>query len=326
MDCWESTPRLGFLSPEAASGKTRALELTELMVPNPLAAVNVTPAYLFRKVGGEPLPTVLYDEIDTVFGPRVKKDNEEIRALLNAGHRRGSVSGRCTVKNKKIVLEELPAYCAVALAGLGYLPETIMTRTVVINMRRRANGDAIDPYRRRFHSPLGEALRQRLEKWADSVRVEIEGYIPAMPAGVADRDADVWEPLLTIADHAGKTWKNKAHAAAGSAVAASRKTVGSLGVQILTDIRAIFDGVENSPTKATAISSRRLVERLCDDFPESPWSDLRGRPLNQNKLANFLKPYGVTSVNIKDEGSVLKGYRKQDFIDAWKRYLSSTIP
>lgn len=51
MDKWDSTPRLAFLSPEPASGKTRALEVTELLVRSPVQAVNVSPAYLFRKVG-----------------------------------------------------------------------------------------------------------------------------------------------------------------------------------------------------------------------------------------------------------------------------------
>jgi hypothetical protein len=51
MDAWESTPRLALLSPEPASGKTRALEVSELLVPNPVEAINVSPAYLFRKVG-----------------------------------------------------------------------------------------------------------------------------------------------------------------------------------------------------------------------------------------------------------------------------------
>ena len=89
MDAWESTPRIAFLSPEPASGKTRALEVSVLLVPRPVEAINVTPAYLFRKVGSDAgPPTILYDEIDTVFGPKAK-DNEEIRALLNAGHRRG---------------------------------------------------------------------------------------------------------------------------------------------------------------------------------------------------------------------------------------------
>src|SRR3954471_7829368 len=78
MQCWESTPRLFFCSPEPGSGKTRALEATEPLVPAPVEAVNVTPAYLFRKVGSEEGVTILFDEIDTVFGPKAK-DNEEIR-------------------------------------------------------------------------------------------------------------------------------------------------------------------------------------------------------------------------------------------------------
>jgi hypothetical protein len=51
MEAWEPTSRIAFLSPEPGSGKTRALEVSELLVPNPVEAVNVTPAYLFRKVG-----------------------------------------------------------------------------------------------------------------------------------------------------------------------------------------------------------------------------------------------------------------------------------
>ena len=73
MDRWESTPRIAFLSPEPGSGKSRCLEVTEPLVPRPVHAVNTTPAYLFRKVSDEAgLPTILYDEIDTVFGPKAK--------------------------------------------------------------------------------------------------------------------------------------------------------------------------------------------------------------------------------------------------------------
>ena len=139
MDRWDSTPRLAFLSPEPASGKSRALEVTELLVPNPVSAVNVSPAYLFRKVGCEEGVTILFDEIDTVFGPKAK-ENEEIRGLLNAGHRRGAVAGRCVVHGKTVMTEEIPAYAPVALAGLGWLPDTIMSRSVIIRMRRRHQG------------------------------------------------------------------------------------------------------------------------------------------------------------------------------------------
>jgi hypothetical protein len=144
MDAWESTPRLAFLSPEPASGKTRALEITELLVPNPVEAVSVSAAYLFRKVGDEgERPTILYDEIDTVFGPKAK-ENEEIRGLLNAGHRKGAIAGRCVVRGKEVVTVDYPAYCAVALAGLGDLPDTILSRSVIVRMRRRAPGERVE--------------------------------------------------------------------------------------------------------------------------------------------------------------------------------------
>jgi hypothetical protein len=83
MDLWESTPRLAFLSPEPGSGKSRALEVTEPLVPMPVHAVNTTPAYLFRKVAApEGLPTLLYDEIDTVFGPKAKDNEDGLRGFL----------------------------------------------------------------------------------------------------------------------------------------------------------------------------------------------------------------------------------------------------
>lgn len=76
MDSWESTPRIAFLSPEPASGKSRALEVTEPVVPRAVHAVNASPAYLFRKVSDpDGAPTILFDEIDTIFGPKAK-DNE----------------------------------------------------------------------------------------------------------------------------------------------------------------------------------------------------------------------------------------------------------
>ena len=146
MDAWESTPRLAFLSPEPGSGKTRALEVTEPLVPRPVEAVNVSPAYLFRKVGSEDgRPTILFDEIDTVFGPKAK-DNEEIReASSTLDTARRVPAGRCVVVGKQVKTEEIPAYCAVALAGLGNLPDTILTRSVVLRMRRRAPDEKVEP-------------------------------------------------------------------------------------------------------------------------------------------------------------------------------------
>jgi len=313
MDAWESTPRIAFVSPEPGSGKTRALEATELLVPRPIEAVNVTPSYLFRKVADEAgRPTILFDEIDTIFGPRAK-DNEEIRGLLNAGHRQGAVAGRCVVKGKIVTTEEIPAYCAVALAGLGDLPDTIFTRSVITRMRKRAPDEHIEPFRRRDVAPEGHALRDRLASWLGGIEAELAKARPEMPDGIRDRDADVWEPLLAIAEAACGDWPERARKAATAIVTASKETSPSLGVRLLSDIRDAFGAVDAMPTK-------RLLEEL-NGMEEAPWGDLRGKPLNERGLAGRLRKYGVKSRNIRIGESTPKGYRKEDFYDAWKRYL-----
>jgi len=217
LDEFETTPRLAFLSPEPGSGKTRAMEILELLVLRPLLTVNVTPAYLFRKVADEATrPTILYDEIDTVFGPKAK-DNEDIRGMLNSGYRAGAVAGRCVIRGKSVFTEELPSYAAVALAGLDDLPDTIMTRSIVIRMRRRAPHERIESYRRRVHQKAGHALRDDLAAWVSVIQAGLADVWPDLPAGIEDRNADIWEPLLAIADAAGGHWPERARCSACSA-------------------------------------------------------------------------------------------------------------
>src|SRR5215469_10752349 len=273
MDRWESTPRLAFLSPEKESGKTRCLEITELMVPRPMMAVNMSPSALFRSVGNEDgLPTILFDEIDTVFGPKAK-ENEEIRGLLNAGHRRGAVAGRCVVHGKKVETEEISAFCAVALAGLGWLPDTILSRSVIIRMRRRGPGEKVMAYRRRVHAPFGQTLRECLAAWAaDEVETMAEAR-PEMPSGIEDRHADVWEPLLAIADAVGGDWPVRARGAALALVGAARDAEPSLGIKLLADLKTLFDA-----STLDAMPTATILSRLVD-LPESPWGDLKGRQI-----------------------------------------------
>ena len=311
MHRWESTPRLAFLSPEPASGKTRALEVTELMVPNPVCAVNVSPAYLFRKVGSEDGVTILFDEIDTVFGPKAK-ENEEIRGLLNAGHRRGAVAGRCVVHGKTVVTEEIPAYSAVALAGLGWLPDTILSRSIIIRMRRRHAGEQVEPFRRRIHATDGDRIRAMIETWSQGISSVT--IWPDLPQEIQDRDADVWEALISVADAVGGEWPKRARAAAVALVAAGQERDPSLGVRLLSDLRMVFGDDTMMPTK---VILRKLAE-----IEEAPWGDIKGKPLDERGIARRLKEYGIRSKNLKlDAGAVAKGYTRADLFDAWARYL-----
>ena len=312
MDEWDSTPRILFCSAEPGSGKSRVLEVTESLVPRPLSSVNATSAYLFRKVSDEDgLPTILYDEIDTIFGPKAK-DNEEVRGFLNAGHRRGACAGRCVVSGSTVKTEELPAYCAVAMFGLaGKVPDTILTRSIIVHMRRRGPNEHIEPYRMRIHSVEGHPLRDRLATWAADFRLD-DNY-PEMPPGVEDRAADVWEPLLVIADAAGGHWKSRSRAAAIALVAIASETAESFGVRLLEDLHIVFKGESELQTKT-------IIEHLCE-LEEAPWGDLYGQHITPRGLAKILKPYGIKSKNISIGTARPKGYSAADIKDSWERYL-----
>jgi hypothetical protein len=317
MDAWDSTPRLAFLSPEPGSGKTRALEITELLVPNAVEAVNVTPAYLFRKVGDDKAkPTILFDEIDTIFGPRAK-DNEEIRGLLNAGHRQGAMAGRCVVKGKVVTTEEIPAYCAVALAGIGDLPDTVLTRSITVKMRRRAPTEYIEPYRRRIHAPEGEKLRVELARWTSAHESRLSEAWPEMPSGIVDREADVWEPLLAVADAAGEEWPELARFAARALVTEARESPASMGIRLLSDLFEIFNGHE-------VMSTDDLLKAL-HGVEESPWDDLYGKPLNPRGLSQRLRKYEVSSKTVRLPVGTAKGYARADLWDVWQRYTPELI-
>ena len=304
----KSTPRLAFLSPEPGSGKSRALEVTALLVPNPVTAINVSPAYLFRKVGSDEGVTILYDEIDTVFGPKAR-DNEEVRALLNAGHRRGAVAGRCVVRGNIIETEEIPAYCAVALAGLGWLPDTIISRSVVIRMRRRHDGERVEPFRPRIHTSEGDRVRDSIASWARLVTVEW----PDLPTEIQDRDADVWEPLIAIADAIGGKWPARARVAAVALVLDSREGETSLGVRLLADLRTIFENEKE-------LTSKTILDRLMA-LPEAPWGDVRGKPLDERGLAKRLRAYEVKPKVLRTDVGTLRGYCRADIEDQWRRYV-----
>ncbi|MER6733606.1 DUF3631 domain-containing protein [Streptomyces puniciscabiei] len=321
LDCFESTPRLAFLSPEPGSGKSRALEIVETLVPNPMAAVDASAAALFRAVSGVDgkRPTILFDEIDTIFGPKAG-ENEQLRGFINAGHRRNRPMFRCVGDGANQTVQAFHSYTAVAVAGLGSLPDTIRDRSVNIRMRRRARNEKIEPYRTRIHEKEGFALRDRLATWAEQVTERVMGAWPEMPDDITDRPADVWEPLLAVADAAGGDWPDRAREACVALVTASKANdKGSLGVRLLTDLRDhVMVGIDRLPTVA-------ILDRL-NAMDDAPWADLGGRPLDSRRLSKMLAEYmtadvePITSRNIKTAGSVLKGYYAADLSDAWARY------
>src|SRR5205823_998737 len=79
---------LAVTSPEKRSGKSRLFEVLEILVANPWKVITPTEAVIFRKIDKD-RPTLLLDETDAIFGKRNGENYEGLRALLNAGNRRG---------------------------------------------------------------------------------------------------------------------------------------------------------------------------------------------------------------------------------------------
>ncbi|WNM29529.1 DUF3631 domain-containing protein [Streptomyces sp. Li-HN-5-11] len=322
IDAFDGTARLAFLSPEPGSGKSRALEIVETLTPRAATTVNASANALFRLVeadGGT--PTLLFDEIDTVFGPKAG-GNEEVRGFLNSGYRRGAKSLRCVGDGSNQSTEWFSSFCAVAMAGLGSLPDTILTRSVIIRMRKKAPNEKAEPYRRRVHEKQGHALRDRLADWAATVRDEVAQAWPEMPDGVSDRPADVWEPLLAVADAAGGHWPERARTACVELIkAAQQGDEASLGVRLLTDLRdKVFCGADRMPTAA--------ILEVLHGLDDAPWADLNddGKPLTARGLSKVLSQYvrpdntPIRPRGIRVGSGTPKGYYADDLADAWARY------
>ncbi len=319
LDCFDTTPRLALLSPEPGSGKTRVLEVVEQLVPNPKQVFNVTSTVLFRSMvlvddrGDTLRPTVLLDECDTIWGSRKADDNQDLRGFVNAGYRRGAMVERGAIRGKEVIIESFPAFAAIALAGLDDLPDTVMSRSVVIRMRRRAPHEVVQPYRLRLVKAEAMVLADRCKRWTQTVTDELASFVDDLPDGITDRAADVWEPLILVGDAAGPRWSERVRSASLALSGQSRAIAESLGIRLLADLRAVFAGRPH-------VSTSDLLDAL-NVLDESPWGDLRGKPLDARGLSRRLSRYGVKPRTVRIGDTVAKGYAAEDLHDPWTRYL-----
>ncbi|MFF5485275.1 DUF3631 domain-containing protein [Streptomyces virginiae] len=318
---WQHAPRLAVVGPLKRCGKSRLLEVLHESVHEPLITVSASAAAIFRSIDGSNPPTLMVDEVDTIFGSaKVAEKNEEMRGLLNAGHMRNRPTLRVSGPNHDV--QKFSTFAMAALAGIGDLPDTIMDRSVVIRMRRRADSEKVTPWRYGRDDLTVKALRERLAAWLASVRDEAIALEPKLP--VDDRAADTWEPLISVADLAGGRWPMIARTAckAMTDYESGRDQDGGLKIRILTDIRKAFASLGNPPALRTA----DLLNFLNED-PEAPWAEISSGGLTPLKLRALLTDYGISSGNRRfPGGNQAKGFTLAQFTDAWSRYCPPERP
>ena len=87
---------------------------------------------------------------------------------------------------------------------------------------------------------------------------------PALTRELGDRAADVWEPLIAIADLAGGDWPTRARHVATALSGRVSVDDNTLSIRLLHDVRQVF-------TDET-IGSAELVQRLVD-LEDRPWAE-----------------------------------------------------
>ena len=286
IEAFDTTPRLAVLSPEKGSGKTRVLEVIEPMLPSADLLITPSSSVLFRMIdAAEGRYCVLLDECDAYLGARKLSDEQEqVRAIVNSGYRRGASVARNEVSGKDWKPRRFAVFAPVALAGIGDLPDTILDRSVVVAMKRRRPQDRVSPWRERMKEGL-RPLQDQLAEWGEAhinEAVALDSDPHFLPDGIEDRTADVWGPLIITAAVASARWHQRLVDASTELIASTQTRSASLGVRLLSDIHVVFNN--------------RNVEALLKalhDLEDAPWGDLRGEPIQSRFLSRKLGDYDV---------------------------------
>jgi len=312
-DVADISPLLIINAPEKACAKTLLQTLLGRMAYRPLPAANASLSALFRAVESWK-PTLLIDEADTFF-----RDNQELHGLVNAGYKRGGSVLRSEATASSYEPRMFSVYCAKSIAGIAlekHLPDSTMSRGIVLNLRRKLPHETVQRMRQ---APEGtfERVAAKLARFADDHARQVRLARPLLPDELSDRAQDNWEPLLAIAECAGPVWLQRATSAALKLSKVAEQSV-STGNQLLSDIYDVFNGRQGAK-----ISTVELIEALIAD-DENSWATYNhGKPLSPRQLAKQLAVYGIQSKTVRlGEKRTPKGYDRLQFEDAFARYLT----
>lgn len=196
LDAFGISPRLAITSPRPQCGKTTLLDLAYHLVTRPLLMANISAAAVFRTVE-RACPVLLADEADTWL-----HGNDELRGILNSGHRRGGSVIR--VVGEDLEPRQFSTWGACAIALIGKLPLTLADRSIPITLQRKRPDETVERFRFDRTETL-DTLARKAARWAKDNIGRLADMDPITPDALSNRSADNWRPLLAIADAAGGT-------------------------------------------------------------------------------------------------------------------------
>jgi hypothetical protein len=310
FDCF---PYIAAISAVKRSGKTRLAEVLEAMVRRPWRGTAPSPAALYRMLEGA--PTLLLDEVEMLNTKNKSETALILLAVLNAGHRKGSSIPRCEGPHQTV--RHFNVYGPKFFAAIGRLPDTLLDRSIIIHMKRRAKSQQVERFRLAKASAEGGPIQEQAEQFAQSHAGQIaracQQIVEADLTFLNDRDADLWTPLFTMCSVTAhpRLAELETCARAMSAAKNADDIDDSYALILLRDIKAVW------PEDMDKLETTILLERL-KALEESPWME---HQLTPRKLARMLKPFEVEARKIRIGERTARGYFCEPLKAAFDLYL-----
>jgi hypothetical protein len=304
-------PYLSVTSDTICAGKTRMIELLELVSRNGVRFVSGTPSYIFRTIQQhESKLTLFFDDAEGRSGP----SGQVIRNLMETGSRRGETVPWSTPGGK---FQPLVAYCPKCFAITGELNKPLRERSIEIRLQRG------NPARHFDHS----AATAEAAGIVEQIRVAFEHGFPVAspPAFLTGREHEIWASLFGVAEAFrlnAETMDTLTRTAADLVARkiAPREPISreeyerrardkSDGERAVRDLAAVLPPDE--PSIPSAIAVQRMKAILT-----APWRAFRGTGLDEVELERLVAPYGLQPKVVKAKherkGQSTKAYSAHD--------------
>jgi uncharacterized protein DUF3631 len=306
-----TTPYLNICSHERQAGKTRCLEVLNLVAADTWLATGITPSMLVKKILHS-RPTVLLDECQTAFGG----SDRQVRGILVSGSR---VDGCYEAKGGTQTVE---VFCPKAFAGMRILPSAIAERSINILLSPNKSDNETRRFVPKIALKDAEAVVADIRKWVDRNLLDLINAKPytygAFPEKLTRREQDMLEPLLHLIDAIGGNLAPDIQKCLLKCV--RQDSAHAYFVQLLADVRDAFSKSE----KPDRIPTTALLDYL-NSLQSRPWNKWdNGAPMNAKDLAQMLDPHSIKPGSIRLSPSfTLKSYTAKDFAPLWTHHLTS---
>jgi Protein of unknown function (DUF3631) len=314
IEQFDYTGYLFAYSPEPESGKTRLLDVLNVLVHNSSGIIaSPTEAVLFRTAKGR---TQLLDEADTWMSMQL------IKGVLNAGSKRGGMVARMDkLANGRYKVADHEVFAPRAIAGIGahILPPATRSRTFEIEMIRQRKEERRERFRSREVELAAAQLVATIKEWVGRNRAEVALRVsqpfPYLDR-FGDRTIDICEPLAAVLEVAYRDTAelDQARLDLIDAIATTRKEQAEsiLEHRILSALarEAETDALLAGPLVGTASELASRCGRS-------------GIECNEHDVSRTLRTYGFTSKSIRREDGSKKRYSltQAELSDVCSRYL-----